>query len=276
MQLFLGVDGGGTGCRARLITQKGETLGEGKSGPANISTNREGALANILDACRQCFDRAGMAVMADVPTAMGLAGVNVSGTVDWITPQLPFKRLRIVTDAVTMTHGALQGREGIVAAIGTGSVFAEWRGGTYRQYGGWGFMVGDEGSGAVLGRMLVARALRAHDEVVPMTPLLRGVLDDHPSAESLAAFAAKASPAEFGQLAPRLLQEDEAADLILTEAGELVEAMITRIQRDSTLPVAWVGGLGPLWEVRLGGQWPRLKAMGTSLDGALQLARDIS
>lgn len=275
MQYFLGIDGGGTGCRARLIEASGRTLAEASGGPANISSNREGARDNILALAQDCLQAAGLTPKAPIGVVMGLAGVNVSGTVDWLTPQLPFGALRIVTDAFTMTMGALQGTEGIVAAIGTGSVFARWHQGRYSQFGGWGFALGDEGSGAVLGRMLLARALRAHDGVVAMTPLLAQVLAQYPSPEAIAAFAAHASPADYAKIAPQLLIQDPASAAIWTEAGGDVAAMIARIQSLAPLPVTWVGGLGPAWQARLGQHWDISPAKGTSLDGAVLLARQI-
>ena len=59
--------------------------------------------------------------------------------------------------------GALGDDDGITAAIGTGSVFGAQRAGAVRMIGGWGFQLGDHGSGAVMGRSLCARALLAHD-----------------------------------------------------------------------------------------------------------------
>ncbi|MDE3240946.1 MAG: ATPase, partial [Paracoccaceae bacterium] len=50
MQLFLGIDGGGTGCRAAVADARGRILGRGKAGPANIVTDPDGARANILAA----------------------------------------------------------------------------------------------------------------------------------------------------------------------------------------------------------------------------------
>lgn len=55
MDLVLGIDGGGTSCRAALATASGAVLGRGKSGPANIMTDLEGARHNIVEAARLAF-----------------------------------------------------------------------------------------------------------------------------------------------------------------------------------------------------------------------------
>jgi glucosamine kinase len=93
--------------------------------------------------------------------------------------------MRIETDAITAVKGALGDRDGIVAAIGTGSVFASQRSGVIRQIGGWGLVLGDEGSGARLGRSLLAAALGAVDGFRPMTPFLRAILDEHGGSEGI-------------------------------------------------------------------------------------------
>ncbi len=272
MSLFLGVDGGGTGCRVRLVDAAGALLAEASAGPANISSDPEGALANILSASAAALaGRDGAQVVA----GLGLAGANASGAADWLAARLPFARARIVTDAHTMVLGALGPADGIVAAIGTGSVYAVQRAGLIRQIGGWGFTLGDEGSGAVLGRMLLGRALRAHDGVVAMTPLLAQVLAGFPRPEAMVSFAVSARPADFARHAPTLFTgSDPAATAILAEAAEDIIAAVARLQADGTaaLPVAWTGGLGPLWRDRLGGRWPLVPPLGGALDGAVRLA----
>ena len=151
MVLFLGIDGGGTGCRAAIADAHGRILGEGIAGPANVNTDTEGTRLNILAATHQALSGTG-AAMGDLVATLGLAGANVSGVARELGAALPFARAEIVSDAITAARGALGRQDGIVAAMGTGSVFAVSRDGTLRQYGGRGFVLGDEGSGAVLGR----------------------------------------------------------------------------------------------------------------------------
>jgi len=178
MTYFLGIDGGGTGCRAAIADASGRIIGQGAGGPANISIETEGACANILAATRAALDQAGQGHLDQLTAVLGLAGANVTASARRLQAMLPFRRTRIVTDAVTAAAGALGTADGIVAAMGTGSVFAVQTGGEMRQYGGRGFLLGDEGSGAVLGRALLAEALRAEDGFAPMTPLLQAVLDE--------------------------------------------------------------------------------------------------
>ena len=198
MQLFLGIDGGGTGCRAAVADASGRVLARAEAGPANIFSNRDLALHNILAAAGDALAQAtgGGADLSALRAGLGLAGANASGASDWLAAHLPFAESRIETDALTTAKGALGRDDGIVAALGTGSVFAIQQAGRVRQIGGWGFWLGDEGSGAVLGRSLLARALRARDGVHAMTPLLQAVLDHFQTPDRLVAFSLAAKPAD--------------------------------------------------------------------------------
>lgn len=273
MALYLGIDGGGSGCRAAVADAAGRVLGRGEAGPANIATDPAGAAANIRAAAAAALAAAGGGVPAAV--ALGLAGANAAGAVDRLRPALPWPEARIVTDAVTATRGALGPGDGVVAAIGTGSVFARQTKGTVRQVGGWGLAISDEGSGAWLGRALLARAVRAADGRAPATPLLSRLLADHGGAEGIAALALAARPADFAALAARAAgSEDPAAEAVLAEATAEVAAIVDHLRGGADLPVVFLGGLGPVYAARLAGRWPIRAAAGSALDGALALARE--
>src|ERR1700733_6402525 len=58
--LLLGIDGGGTSCRARLCAYSGQVLGEATTGPANLRLGLQQSFAEILDAAAQCLSQAGL------------------------------------------------------------------------------------------------------------------------------------------------------------------------------------------------------------------------
>jgi glucosamine kinase len=143
-----------------------------------------------------------------------------------------------------------------------------------QQFGGRGFLLGDEGSGAVLGRTLLARALRAEDGLAAMTPLLRAILAEFGGVEGVIRFATTSRPASFATLAPRLIASDDpAAKAILDAAMAELETTLTLLQGNAPLPVTFLGGLGPAYAARLSGPWQIRQPLGTGLDGALGLAR---
>lgn len=274
MSYYLGIDGGGTGCRAAIADARGRVIGRGVAGPANISAGIEGPCANILTAASAALQEAGHGRLDDLTAVLGLAGANVTAAARSLQAMLPFRHARIVTDAVTAAAGALGKGDGIVAAMGTGSVFAVQTGGGIRQYGGRGFMLGDEGSGAVLGRALLAEALRAEDGFAPASPLLQAVLDELGGIEGMIAFGLRARPAEFAAFAPRIVAGgDPAAERIFGAAVAEVRHMIEVLQAGRDLPVVFLGGLGSYYAARLSGLWDIRQPLGSGLDGAILMAR---
>lgn len=276
MTLFLGIDGGGTGCRAVVAAAAGPAIGLGSGGPANINTDVEGAARNIMTATLAALRGTGVNPR-DLIAVLGLAGGTMSGAAARLSELLPFARARIVNDGLTAARGALGVEDGILAAIGTGSVFAVQRGGRIRQVGGRGFLLGDEGSGAVLGRTLLAEAIRAGDGLAPMTPLLQAVLDEYGGIEGIITFGNRARPSDFGALAPRIVTgADPAATRILAAATDQVRNIIATLQGGALLPVVFLGGLGQHYAARLDGPWPIRQAKGSGLDGAVQMAREMA
>src|SRR4029078_9786150 len=82
--LFVGVDGGGTGCRARLEDAEGRLLGTGIAGPATLRIGVDPALAEVIKACRAAVEKAGLAAEAlgSAHAAIGLAGVGRKGAME--------------------------------------------------------------------------------------------------------------------------------------------------------------------------------------------------
>ncbi len=272
MPWYLGVDGGGSGCRAALADGRG-VLATAAGGPANIATDPEGAAAAIRGVIEAVLARVPEA-RGDLRLGLGVAGANVPEAARRLAGALPFARMAIESDGVTAALGALGGADGIVAALGTGSVFARVDGGRVRQLGGWGFLLGDEGSGAVLGRRLLETALRAHDGHRALTPLLEAVLAEHGGPAGVVGFALTARPPDFAALAPRLwVSDDPAAQAILSTATAEVASFIDLLQQGGPVPVTFTGGLGPAYAARLKGRWTIVPPKGSALDGALILAR---
>ena len=278
MQFFVGIDGGGTGCRAALADASGTILAEAAGGPANIASDLNGAASNILavtrDALTQVVGASEIAAeLARLRVAMGLAGANIPACADRLRGRLPFTAPRIVSDAVTAVKGALHDGDGIVAAIGTGSVFVrQWKG-VVRGIGGRGLILGDEGSGAWMGRALLAASLRAADGFADLTPLLQSVLDELDGDDGVMAHAASAIPADFARFARRLVGSDDPAALrIMAQARGDIAASIALLQPDPPLPVVFLGGLGGHFAPQFKAEYTVQSALGSGVDGALWLA----
>lgn len=273
MQFFLGIDGGGTGCRAAVADATGIVVGRGEAGPANIASDPVGAARNILVAAEAAIAAAGGVSVA--AAGLGLAGANAAGAAERLREALPFRRVAVVTDGITAVKGALGAGDGVVAALGTGSVFAVQRGGAIRQIGGRGLVLGDEASGAWIGRAALAAALRAVDGFQPVTPLLAGLVEEMGGPEGVVAFSLRARPVDFAALAPKVVESgDPAAVLIMARAEADVAEAVALLRGGDDLPVVFLGGLGTVFARRMAARFPVRAAIGTALDGALLLARE--
>jgi glucosamine kinase len=228
VDLVLGIDGGGTGCRAALAAMSGRVLGRGRGGPANIRTDFEGSRRNILEAVEQAFAAAGRepALIASTDAVLGLAGANVGDYRARLKAMLPFRRSVVESDAEISLEGALGSHDGAIAALGTGSVYLSRIAGRLRRIGGWGFMVGDLGSGARIGRDLLQEALLAHDGVHQGSALTESVLGRFGGDPGeVVEFTAAAQPADYGAFAPLVFDHAEAGD-------EVAKRLVARAVQD--------------------------------------------
>ncbi len=206
-EFFIGVDGGGTGCRAVVAGGDGAILGSGRSGSANIVTDPQTALVNVTKAIDNAFDDAGLskAHYAASHAVLGLAGGNVEGAGTPIEQALPFAHSNVEFDGVIALQGALGDQDGTVAILGTGTAYIMRREGQIHMVGGWGFPLSDLGSGARLGQSLLQESLLVHDGIHPRSPLTTDILDEFGNnPDNLVEFAWTAKPGDFGKYAPRV------------------------------------------------------------------------
>jgi Predicted N-acetylglucosamine kinase len=281
MDLVFGFDGGGTSCRAAIADGSGRILGRGVAGPANTTTDPEGAIVHIVEAAQAAAKAAGLdaSVLTRVPAYLGLAGHNVEAGQYGIEKRLPFPACVIEDDAAIALQGALGDAEGIVAVLGTGSVYLGRKGSEIRRVGGWGFMVGDLGSGARLGRALLQDTLLAYDNIMPRSPLTRLVMSEFDfDPARLVQSAQSEKPGGFGRFAPLVFEYEEKGDAV---AAHLVRGAVAHV--DAALgAIIWpgcdrlalLGGLARFYATRIDARFRAiLKAPeGDALSGAVALA----
>jgi glucosamine kinase len=278
----IGIDGGGTGSRAAIADAEGRVLGSGTGGPANIMTDMRQAKDSILEAARRACLAASLnpAAMREMPAFLGLAGVGGGDRAKEIAAALPFRRAIVESDAYIALHGALGDHDGAVAIIGTGSVFVARSGGTMRRIGGWGFKIGDLGSGARMGRALLQEVLLVHDRVRPHSALTDEVLSRFGREPfALVEYAHAAKPADFGAFAPIVFDHAQKGDPLATA---LVEGALRSVE-EALDAIVWpgcdrlclLGGLGPFYAERLSGHFRHMlrQPLGDALQGAVDLAR---
>lgn len=286
-RFLVGVDGGGSGTRVRLQDAAGCTLGVGDAGPSALGQGVAQAWRHVEQALAAAFADAGLLrpEACEIALGLGLAGVGVAEQrAAFVAGDPGYAALVLDTDAATQLAGAHGGRPGIVVAAGTGSVAAACDAeGRVRLAGGWGFPVGDEGSGAWLGLRAMAHAQAVLDGRAQADRLSAAVLEALPAGTSAAvrAWCARAAQHAYAQLAPRVFdaaaQGCAAADALLQQAAEALAALVPALQRHAVapLPVVVRGSIGE----RLVERWPAalreliVEPQGDSIEGALRLLR---
>ncbi|MDQ6435440.1 N-acetylglucosamine kinase [Mesorhizobium sp. LHD-90] len=281
MNLVLGIDGGGTSCRAAVATAEGRILGRAKSGAANIRTDLTRARASIVEAARLAFAEAGLDpdLIVKTPALLGLAGSNVGTYTQQLEAILPFSRSIVESDAAIALEGALGPDNGAIVILGTGTAYMLRRAGVVTTVGGWGFLIGDQGSGARIGRDLLEQTLLAYDGIRPASPLTKALLAvfrDNP--QDVVEFTTNAKPGDFGGFAPMVFEHaekgDAVAQFILERAVADVEASLRVLDLREGEALCLLGGLAALYAKRLSAEYRvRLREpLQDALGGAVSMA----
>jgi glucosamine kinase len=281
--LFVGVDGGGTGCRARIEDAAGGLLGTGIAGPAALRLGIDRALTEVQKACHAAIQEAGLdaTMLSSVHAAVGLAGVGRKGALEQLTlQQHPFRSVVYVNDATIACIGAHGGRDGGIVIVGTGSVGLAVVGGREIRVGGYGFPISDEGSGADLGLHAIRLALRAYDERAAGTALTRDVMMRfHNDPFEAVAWMDQATATDYATFAPLVMRHADAGDSVarrvIRDAAEQVDELVRRLCECGASRVALLGGLASSMQPWLAPDVQRrlVPIEGDAVDGALRLAR---
>jgi glucosamine kinase len=261
--LVLGIDGGGTRTRAVLARTSGVVIGAGAAAGANVhdvgpaEAGRQLALATAAAhqaasvqpgrLAAACFALAGIVTDADrslarrAIEAAGLAGAT--------------ERVAIVTDGAAAVAGAHLGRPGLVLIASTGSAcYGRGEGGRGWRTTGWGWLLGDEGSGYWVGREGLVAVVRAHDGRGPATaltgPLLRALECREPDELMHRVYVRGLDRAATAALGPLVVAAAEAGDPVAGGIlGRAVEHLVEAVEACRAAlalprpPLALTGGL---------------------------------
>lgn len=280
--LLLGVDGGGTKCRARLSAASGKTLAEAVAGPANIRFGLETSFAAIFQAGGECLQRAGLS-NRDLPRVIACFALAGASEPTYRTlaerHRHPYGNAVVTTDAHAACLGAHAGRDGAIIIVGTGSIGWGEVGGRHVRVGGWGPAVSDEGSGAWLGREAVRRVLWGHDGRIPWSDFLRTLFAKFKSdPHAIVRWSSRASPRGWAVLAPLVVdyaaKGDPAAVELMQMGAEHIDAVARLLVSAGGARLAIVGGLAQAMEPWLAPETRRhlVRPAGDALEGALRLA----
>ncbi len=308
-RMFLGVDGGGTRCRMRLADASLKTIAEAQiDAPSNLQVeNGDAAFAAIGRLTDLVFARAGLDIgqAANVHACFGMAGARLlKARENFAARPFPFASAMVVDDIDIARAGAHLGADGAVLIIGTGSAGLGLACGKRFQVGGWGFLVGDEMSGAWLGRKLLRRSLRAFEGLEKGSALCDAVMEifdddpqklmewsfrnpaalaDHDPGHSARSYrdrplVAHARPVDYGAFVPMIFdfleQGDPVAAELLALEMEQVESYMRWFLHRGIDSIAVVGGLGQRLLPMLEESHPGLviRPRSSPLNGAVILA----
>ena len=257
----LGIDAGGTKTVCLLADDQGAILAEARGGGANLQAHGELEVEKVL---HHVMDTAiGSRDVRPVAICLGIAGVDRpqdAESVRGIMRRIGAKaRTLVVNDAlVALVAGAgAEDTPGVVIIAGTGSI-AYGRDGSGRaaRAGGWGYLLGDEGSGFWVGRRALSAIVRAADGRGPSTQLSELVMTRlqlvRPSDLIRETYYRDLRRTAIAGLAPLVQQAREAGDAVAAEilnqaANELTAAaasVVSRLgMRGEVFPTILAGGI---------------------------------
>lgn len=281
--LYLAVDAGGTGCRARVEDENGTVLGQGLAGPASTRLGADTCFEAIMTASEAAMTEASLRSgdRATLQAGFGIAGFMARPIVraDLTARDYPFARCNFASDSVTACIGAHDGSHGAIVIVGTGSSGIAHLAAGDSQVGGYGFPLSDEGSGAFIGFMALGAATRALDRRTVETPLLGEILERFGrESRALVDWMDRANATHYATFAPAVVRHamdgDETAREILQQAARGVEEIVRALLRMEPPRLSLIGGLASVLEAWLSPDLRRKlrPVLGDALDGAAILA----
>lgn len=282
--LYLGIDGGGTHCRARLVDASGKVLGQALAGSANPRIGIEAAWKNIMHACEQVCEQAGLA-HADyqrVQLGLGLAGANQALEQQLVLAQAhPFAAVYLLSDAHAACLGAFAGENGALLIFGTGSCGLNYQAGQFDVIGGWGFPISDQGSGARIGLSALEASLAALDGIRPSSALTDEI--NHTFAHDASQYVLfqnrQPLPREYGVYTPLVFKHAEAGDevalQIIHEHCQWAQAYLDCLIAKDAKQVVLSGGVSKALSPYLADTYLAylVEAKGDAMDGAIYMAQ---
>ena len=251
-QFFLGIDGGGTKCKAILVNESDDILGVGISGSANPLHGFELATTSIIEAATIALKSAGLDNLSleDITAGVGLAGVNLPAQFKQMQAwQSPFKTMYLAHDLKIACFGAHEKSNGAVIITGTGSCGYSNSSGKELLVGGHGFPQGDQASGAWFGLQVVQQVLLSLDGIIAASIMNERLLNklQCENATAIVEAVALQSSTFYAQLAHIVFdaaeQGDELALAIIKEGATYIDTLVSLLLAKEPVRISLLGGL---------------------------------
>lgn len=243
---LIGVDGGGTKTAVLLAGADGSPLGRGAAPSSNYQkVGFAAATRAISSGISAAFADAGIAPHAPAAVCLGLSGVDTDDDrrrfEEWAAQHFAQSRSCVVNDAELALAAGTPAGVGVALICGTGAiVVGRNHTGQMARADGWGWLLGDDGSGYAIGVAALRAVLRAFDGRGPATLLSQTVLQawEMPAPEALldAVYLREASPATIAALAVVVNDAAETGDAVARQilehaADELAQTIAAVVHR---------------------------------------------
>lgn len=260
-QIVIGIDGGGSKTHAIVADETGTSIGEATGPGSAVKPGDEEASAEVIAAVvRDALEAAGMSHVTPRVICIGVAGAGREAARQALWQALVARDLAadvvVHSDFGIALDDAFGDGPGVLLISGTGSAaFGRSPAGTTARCGGWGPVIGDEGSGTWIGRRALSVVSAAADGRESQTALTGAILTaaEVNEVSDLIPWAANASREQIASLAPVVFSVADAGDLranaiISLAVEELmlhIRALAQQLFGDerAAVPVAFTGGL---------------------------------
>jgi len=253
MKYIIGVDGGGTKTEAVAYDFQGNIIVTSVKGFANLLNNREKALNNIVDSIREIIDVLKEDELVDL--YLGIAGSEVGYNAKIIKDTI---KNELKTDCVLMNDAEIalkamfMGNDGILTIAGTGSIAFGVKNNSSVRCGGWGNLLGDEGSGYKIAIDAIKRMIFEEENSLPKSELTTRIMKrlGAKSIGEVVTFVYSSTKDEIASLAEivSILGEEGnniAEEILVNEGVDLAKTVINvyRKLKFESCSIALVGGV---------------------------------
>jgi N-acetylglucosamine kinase-like BadF-type ATPase len=265
----IGMDGGGTKTAAIIAALDGTIVAEHVAGPSNFQMiGVETAAQTIFSLITECCRSAHCTPSHVLSVTLGLTGAGRAADQKRMedglkkfsrTQGVRLKHVIVESDARIALEGAFKGEPGIILIAGTGSIaFGKDSKGVVHRVGGWGRILGDEGSGFFIGRSGLSAVSRFMDgrgnrtlltklvaekfQLTDQTKIITAVYKDNFDVASIAPLVLDAAAREDEV---SLLIIDQAAAELTDHVSALTDKLLPSFRRKvkAKIPVSFIGGL---------------------------------
>lgn len=251
MPVYLGLDCGGSSCRAMAIDDTGAVVFRGQGGSANVATTPEPILRRSLERALEGLPKVNRVFGCFAGLIDDVGRARATAVLQSLVPDA---QVSVEADFAAAFRSCPDGTTACVIA-GTGSIVCSRVGGRLVKSGGGGYLLGDEGSGFRYGLAALKHFIQEPESATPsMLEALAEVIGTTVPAEATMRIYQTTRPAALlsrltgALVADAAAGQDYAHAAIVREAGELAQQVVRHLDRHHPeVEVRQVGIVGGVW-----------------------------